>query len=411
MDAIIKYKRRIIMVSIGIDISKGKSTACFLKPYGEVLHKPFEIQHTESGLNHLLELISSLNEDARVVMEATGSYHVPILMYLKERGIFVAVVNPLVMSKYSNLSIRKGKTDKLDSIKIANYGLDYWFHLVDYNPTATVYEELKVLNKQYLSYLSMRVHAKQTLTNILDRTMPGIKTQLMNRSDVPDRDKLCDFVKEYWHFDNITCMTESQFIISYNDWAKTNGYRVSTEKAKIIYIMAQDSIPTLSSSISSTKLLVLEAVHVLHMIDTTLSLLLSQMRTLAKSLKEYETVMAMPGVGEILGPRIIAEIGDVRRFHSASALVAYAGLDAPPFQSGSFMAGKRSISKRGSSTLRKTGYEIMMYLKIAKPCQDNAVYLYMLKKESEGKPLRVAKIAALNKFLHIYYARVKEIYN
>lgn len=205
-------------------------------------------------------------------------------------------------------------------------------------------------------------------------------------------------------------MTEAQFIISYNNWAKTNRYRLSTEKAKIIYTVAQDSIPTLSSSISSTKLLVQEAVHVLHMIDTTLTLLLSQMRTLAKSLKEYETVMAMPGVGEILGPRIIAEIGDIRRFHSASALVAYAGLDAPPFQSGSYMAGKRSISKRGSSTLRKTGYEIMMYLKIAKPGQDNAVYLYMLKKESEGKPLRVAKIAALNKFLHIYYARVKEIY-
>lgn len=122
------------------------------------------------------------------------------------------------MSKYANLSIRKGKTDKLDSIKIANYGLDHWFHLVDYNPTATIYEELKVLNKQYLSYLSMRVHAKQTLTNILNRTMPGIKTQLMNRSDVPDRDKLCDFVKEYWHFDNITCITESQFITNYNNW-------------------------------------------------------------------------------------------------------------------------------------------------------------------------------------------------
>ena len=93
------------------------------------------------------------------------------------------------------------------------------------------------------------------------------------------------------------------------------------------------------------------------------TLLLAQMITLAKSLKEYKIVMDMPGVGKILGPRIIAEIGDVRRFHSAYALVAYAGLDAPPFQSGYYMAGKRSISKRGSSTLRKTGYEIMMYLK------------------------------------------------
>lgn len=95
-------QRRKSMVSIGIDISKGKSTVCFLKPYGEVLHKPFEILHTESGLNHLSELIISLNEDVKVVMEVTGSYHVPVLMYLKERGIFVVVVNPLVVSKYTN---------------------------------------------------------------------------------------------------------------------------------------------------------------------------------------------------------------------------------------------------------------------------------------------------------------------
>jgi transposase len=52
----------------------------------------------------------------------------------------------------------------------------------------------------------------------------------------------------------------------------------------------------------------------------------------------------------------------------------------------------------------------MKYIKVAKPIEDNAVFLYMIKKENEGKPRRVAKIAALNKFLRIYYARVKEVY-
>ena len=145
-------------------------------------------------------------------------------------------------------------------------------------------------------------------------------------------------------------------------------------------------------------------------IDTTLANILSQMRKLASALKEYEMVIAMPGIGEVMAPRIIAEIGDIRRFHSASALVAYAGLDAPPYQSGNFTATKRSISKRGSATLRKTGYEIMKCLKTVKPQEDSAVYDFMIKKEAEGKPLKVAKIAALNKFLHIYYARVKEVY-
>ncbi|KJS45983.1 IS110 family transposase [Desulfosporosinus sp. BICA1-9] len=398
------------MISVGIDVSKGKSTVCFMKPYGEKIHKPFEVKHTESDLKHLVDRINKLTEETRVVMESTGAYHYPVLTYLKDRGIFVAVINPLVMSKYINVAIRKGKTDKLDAIKIANFGFDHWYHLVDYSPTADVYDELKTLNRQYLSYMSMRIHTKQTLTNLLDRTMPGIKTLLRNRSDMPDQDKLCDFVKEYWHFDNITCKSQSEFINNYNTWVKSKGYRASTEKAKKIYALALDGIPTLSSNTPSTKMLVEEAVKVLHMIDTTLASILARMRALAKSLMEYDVVMAMPGVGEILGPRLIAEIGDVRRFHSAGALIAFAGLDAPPFQSGNFTATKRSISKRGSASLRKTGYEIMTCIKIHKPSEDGAVYQYMLKKETEGKHKKVAKIAALNKFLRIYYARVKESY-
>lgn len=398
------------MISVGIDVSKGKSTVCFVKPYGEVLHKPFEVKHTESDLKHLVSQIKTLPEETRVVMESTGAYHYPVLTYLKEHGIFASVINPLVMSKYINVAIRKGKTDKLDAFKIANFGLDHWYHLRDYSPTADVYDELKILNRQYLNYISMRIQAKQTLTNLLDRTMPGIKTLLWNRSDVPDRDKLCDFVKEYWHFDNITLMSEAEFINTYNSWAKSKGYHASTDKAKKIHTLALDGIPTLSSNMPSTKMLVEEAVKVLHSIDTTLACILAQMKDLAKSLKEYEIVLAMPGVGQILCPRLIAEIGDVRRFHSAKALIAYAGLDAPPFQSGNFLATKRNISKRGSASLRKTGYEIMKYIKSSKPSEDDVVYKYMLKKETEGKPKKVANIAALNKFLRIYYARVKEAY-
>jgi transposase len=134
------------------------------------------------------------------------------------------------------------------------------------------------------------------------------------------------------------------------------------------------------------------------------------MQQLASSLPEHPVVMAMNGVGPTLGPRLIAEIGDVRRFHSGSALVAYAGIDAPPYESGSFVGSQRSISKRGSSSLRKTGYEVMKALKATKPTEDAAVYDFIVKKESEGKHKKVAKIAGLNKFLRIYYARVLEAY-
>lgn len=118
----------------------------------------------------------------------------------------------------------------------------------------------------------------------------------------------------------------------------------------------------------------------------------------------------MGGVGDVLAPKLIAEIGDVRRFHSSKALIAYAGIDAPPYQSGQFTGTNRKISKRGSSTLRKIGYEAMRVLKTHGAPKDSSVYWYILKKESEGKSKKVAKIAGLNKFLRIYYARVKEVY-
>ena len=313
------------------------------------------------------------------------------------------------MKRYSFVGLRKGKTDKMDAIKIANYGIDTWFRLVDYQACDEVYSELKLLGRQYSHYITMRVESKIALNNLLDRTMPGIKKILNNRSDKPDKDKLNDFVTEYWHYDNITKKSEKQFISSYLKWAKKKGYHQNETKAKQIYALAQEGIPTLPSNTPTTKMLVLESVRVLYEIDRTLHMILSQMQELASTLKEYDVVRDMPGVGDTLAPRLIAEIGDIRRFHSKKALIAHAGIDAPPFESGQFVANKRWISKRGSALLRKTGYEIMKCIKSNKP--DDPVFIYMIKKENEGKPKKVAKIAALNKFLRIYYAKVKEVYN
>lgn len=399
------------MISIGIDVSKEKSMVCMLRPYGEVIASPHEISHTTSDLSALTGNIQSFDEEVRVVMEATGAYHLPVLISLYKAGIFVSVVNPLVMKRYASTALRKGKTDKLDSVRIANYGIEHWFSLKQYQPLDKTYEELRILGRQYAHYITMKVESTLALSSILDRTMPGIKHLLSGkRSDFPTKDKLSDFVEEYWHFDNIGKMSEEDFITDYQRWAKEKGYHPSQAKATALYRMACNSIPTLPPSSPSTKMLTLEAVRILREVNRTLQTILTQMQAIATALPEYEVVRAMPGAGDVLSCRLIAEIGDVRRFHSGSALVAYAGIDAPPFQSGSYTSTKRSISKRGSSLLRKTGYEVMKCLKTVKPKHDTAVYDFMLKKEAQGKPKKVAKIAALNKFLRIYYARVMEMH-
>lgn len=397
------------MISVGIDVSKDKSTVCIINPYGTIIKKPYSIEHTKESINELVLFIKSLSVETKVVMESTGIYHLPILKELLNQDIFVSVINPLVMNKYANTSIRPGKTDNKDSITIANYGIDYWYRLQSYDEKDSRYEQLRLLSRQYNQYINMRVKCKLVLLNLLEQTMPQITTLLENDSQDIKRDKLNAFVLKYWHYDNITKFSQKQFIINYNQWAKKEGYKVSQLKAEKIYALASSKIPTLSSKEPSTKMLILEAIRMYREINTSTDIILTQMKNIAKTLIEYEILISMKGIGEKLAPRFIAEVGDIRRFHSASALIAYAGIDAPAYQSGQFYSSKRRISKRGSKSLRKVGYEIMASFTRQKPT-DNEIFIYVKKKESEGKAKKVAKIAGLNKFLKIYYAKVRDAY-
>lgn len=398
------------MISVGIDVSKGKSTVCILKPYGEIVSNPHDVIHTASEMDSFVQFLKRLEGEIRIVMEATGVYHLPVLSVLKENGFFVAVINPYEMKEYASRGLRRVKTDKHDSVTIANYGIDNWYKIKDQTLTDDVYMELRMLGRRYYGYMEQRVKGMHELIHLLDYTMPGICDQFLSWRESNGKDKLSDFCEKYWHYDNITCMTEEEFSADYNNWVKEKGYRQDNTKAIEVYRLASEGIPTLRSSTPSTKMLVLESIKVLRAINDALSVIVARMRELAKSLPEYEVVREMPGVGDILALKLIAEIGDIRRFHNGSALIAYAGIDAPPYQSGQFNGTNRKISKRGSRVLRKVGYEVVKCIKTTKPKNDRAVYEFILKKEAEGKSKRQAKIAGLNKFLRIYYARVSEVY-
>ena len=393
------------MISVGIDVSKGKSMVCIMKPGGEVLKTPFEMLHSMESILHLVKLINSYEEEVRVILEDTGHYHLPVVTLLVEKGIFTCCVNALRMKKFCSQSIRRAKTDKIDAVHIAQFGLTYWDELSPVKPPEDVYQELKLLARQYYQTVSMLVKAKVNLSNLLDQTMPGIKN-LMN--DSSGNHKLTDFVKRYYHYGHILEMGEKRFTSDYCKWAKKQGYRVYERLASEILAVAQNGIPVLPNS-PVTKAVVVEAVRVLHEIEISRDTILAQMQELAKSLPEFSVIREMPCIGDTLAPRIIAEIGDIRRFKNKHSLIAYAGIDAPPYQSGAFNATERHISKRGNSYLRKTGYEIMQSLIQHKPIGD-PVYDFICKKRLEGKCGKEAMIAGLNNFLRIYYGRVTELY-
>lgn len=288
------------MISVGIDVSKEKSTVCILKPYGEIVSSPFEVKHFESDLDSLAQMILRLDGEVKVIMEATGIYHLPVLNHLQDKGIFVSVINPFMMKEYACRGIRRVKTDKQDAITISNYGIDNWFRLENHKGDDEIYAELKLLGRQYSHYMEMHVKALLELTHMLDYTMPGIKGKLRSWNEGNGKDKLSDFVERYWHFDNIVSMKKDEFVEDYIEWAKENKYHQNCSKALEIYELASDGIATLSANTPSTKMLVLEAVRVLREIDNTLIKIITRMKELAKSLPEYETVRAMGGVGEVL---------------------------------------------------------------------------------------------------------------
>ena len=56
------------MISVGVDVSKGKSMVCILKPYGEIVCSPFEVQHSESDLEEMDSLLKKIDGEIRVTI-------------------------------------------------------------------------------------------------------------------------------------------------------------------------------------------------------------------------------------------------------------------------------------------------------------------------------------------------------
>ena len=391
---------------VGIDVSKGKSTVAILSINGEVIEMPFDINHDVEDLEKLDKKLQEFSkEDLKVVLEQTGTYHLPILTYLLDKGYCVIAENALKIKKYLDRSLRKAKTDKKDSLKLAEYVCDNWYKLKVNFFEEEKYKELRFLSRQYFSLNSMKVQQKVDFSDLTDMLFPGYY-QLLEE---------CNFVvglKIFEKFSDPEIIRKKKLETFLNDVEKIaqkiGQQRAGRNLAIKVYELAKKSVPSCPSNSSTQLILNKRVVALINLIETT-NEIIAKMNEIAKSMDEYKEVRNMKGVGDRLAPLLIAEIGDIRRFKNAGSLIAYAGIDSPPYQSGKYEATNRHISKRGNKYLRKTGFEVMQSIKSF--CRvDCEVYDYIVKKETEGKCKKSAKIAGLNKFLRQYYGILKKKY-
>ena len=151
------------MNCVGIDVSKGKSMIAVMRPFGEVVISPFEVQHTASELSELAKLLKSLDGETRVVMESTGNYHTPVAWLLHDAGLYVSVVNAML---------------------VHDYGLDHWLTLPRYVPEEDTRLLLKNCYRQYQQYSKVQTMLKNNLISLLDAVFPEVN-RLFNSSPVP----------------------------------------------------------------------------------------------------------------------------------------------------------------------------------------------------------------------------------
>lgn len=391
---------------VGIDVSKGKSTVAILSIEGEVIEMPFDINHDVEDLEKLNKRLQEFSKkDLKIVLEQTGTYHLPILTYLLDKGYCVIAENALKIKKYLDRSLRKAKTDKKDSLKLAEYACDNWYKLKANFIEEEKYKELRFLSRQYFSLNSMKVQQKVDFSDLTDMLFPGYY-QLLEE---------CNFVvglKIFEKFSDPEIIRKKKLETFLNDVEKIaqkiGQKRAGRNLAIKVYELAKKSVSSCPSNSSTQLILNKRVVALINLIETT-NEIIAKMNEIAKSMDEYKEVRNMKGVGDRLAPLLIAEIGDIRRFKNAGSLIAYAGIDSPPYQSGKYEATNRHISKRGNKYLRKTGFEVMQSIKSF--CRvDCEVYDYIVKKEAEGKCKKSAKIAGLNKFLRQYYGILKKKY-
>lgn len=266
--------------------------------------------------------------------------------------------------------------------------------------------QLKTLNSQFSFFMKQKVAAKANLIALLDNTYPGVNKLFDSPTREDGSEKWVDYAYSFWHADCVRKIGLKAFTERYMSFCKKHHYIFQQDKPEKLFNASKELVAVFPKE-KTYKLLIQQSIQQLNLASEHVERLRREMNELASTLPEYSTVMGIYGVGKTYGPQLIAEIGDVSRFTHREALTAFAGVDPGVDESGQHKSKSNRASKVGSARLRKTLFQIMTTLLQNAPEAD-PVYRFLDKKRSQGKPYYVYMTAGANKFLRIYYGKVKE---
>jgi transposase len=383
------------MLFVGIDIASDKHDAAITFLYGEIITEPFTISNDLEGFKKLhTEIISHTesHDEVHIGIEETGIYSKNICEFLALCDFNVYMINPVLTShSRKSQSVRLTKTDPIDALSIARYVEFNLKRLNSYTPSLYIYEEIKSLSRARLDIQSRIIKAKTEWARLLDITFPEFKKAYKQQSKW-----VYQLFSEYQTPDKIAKMHKKTLI----EMIGTSGDRI--EAANHIKTIAKS---TIGQCTRTHSLLISNTINDINHYS-------KQMKTLEIEIKaiildHFKNILTVPGIGPITAGLIIGEIGDINRFKSPSALLAYAGLDPIIYESGQFKAKNVSISKRGSKYLRTAVYTSTKVACISPKIRDNKFKSKYIKKREQGKHHNSALCSVSKNMINVIFHLLK----
>ena len=382
---------------ISLDVSKGSSFYQGFKGLDEPITKPKKIEHNLEGFKELLNLKEKIkkqyNEDCVVIFESTGIYHKPLQTYLDEHDFKYTIISPLLSAKVRKSDIRGTKTDAKDCASIAK--VFYLKELRIYTKIDEIYADLKEKSRYYDFLVDEMKRWKVEFRRLLDIIYPGFDRVY----DDLYGDFIQTFLLEYSHPEMIR-KRRLDTIAKFLEKHTCHKEAYCIRQAQIIKEYAENC----ASGCSSKSYLVNQFDTVIHNLNAQikhLQIVLEEIIELAKTLPNYDSIASIPGIGENLAARILAEIGDISRFNNVSQLVAFSGVDPQIYQSGQVSGLHLRISKKGNKKLR-----CLLYLAVTcmiKTSRDTSIVDFYKKKKADGLASKSALVASMNKLIRIIY--------
>ncbi len=383
------------MIYVGIDVAKDKHDCFITNSEGEVLFKSFTILNNREGFESLFQRIKSVSNDLtkiKVGLEATGHYSYNLLGFLLDKGLPTYVINPLHTNLYrKSLSLRKTKTDKVDSCTIATMMMSD-MNLKSYSVTSYHNEELKSLTRYRFDKVKERAKLKSSVARLVNILFPELEKLVPSLHMVSVYALLSKFPgASHVASAHLTRLT--------NLLSQASKGRYGKDTAILFRETAKTSIGSLMPAKS------LELKHTIKLIQE-LTVEINEIEAAIKRIMDEEIqspIITIPGISYRMGAMIIAEIGDFSRFDSADKILAYAGMSPSTYQSGQLDNCYSHMEKRGSRYLRYALYNATKYV-----CQwDESFGAYLEKKRSEGKHYNVALSHAAKKLVRLIFAMEK----